>query len=83
MLAWYRALIAARRGHPELHASSPSSTIVEQTGDVLRIDRGPFALVVNFADLPARTTLGDVVLASHALSSANELPPVACALVRS
>jgi maltooligosyltrehalose trehalohydrolase len=83
MLAWYRALIAARRGHPELYASSPSSTVVEQTGEVLRIERGPFALVVNFADVPARAALGDVVLASQAVANASELPPLACALVRS
>ncbi|HEY1817323.1 MAG TPA: malto-oligosyltrehalose trehalohydrolase [Kofleriaceae bacterium] len=81
MLAWYRALIAVRREHPELRDPSPASTRATRTGDVLRVERGPFALVANLADAPAREQLGDIVLASEPLASAGELPPLSCVLV--
>ena len=81
MLAWYRALIAARRDHPELRAALPSSVRAQRIGDILRVERGTFALIANLADAPARVALGEVVLASEPLANAGELPPLACALV--
>ena len=81
MLRWYRTLIAARRDHPELRAATPSSVRAQRTGDVMRVERGTFALVVNLGEAPARTRLGEVVLASDALARGDELPPLSCALV--
>jgi maltooligosyltrehalose trehalohydrolase len=82
MLAWYRDLIAARHDYPDVRASSPESTRATRIGDVLRVERGSFALVANFGETPARVALGDVVLASEPLVRGDELPALACALVR-
>jgi maltooligosyltrehalose trehalohydrolase len=81
MLAWYRALIAARRAHRELRDPSPGSTRATRAGDVLRVDRGPLSLIANLGDAPVRVALGDIVVASEPLASSGELPPLACALV--
>ena len=80
MLGWYRALAAARRTYPELRDPRPGSTRARRSGEVLEIDRGALTLVCNLGESPRRFT-GDIVLASTPLAS-NELPALACALVR-
>jgi len=65
MLAWYRRLIALRREHAELRSSEPSATRVTQTGDVLRIERGRFALIANVGEAEARLPDGEILLASR------------------
>lgn len=83
MLAWYGALIGARRHHPELRDPAPASVDVIRRGDQLAIRRGGLVLVCNLGDGPAVLDVGgDIVLASTALASARELPPRSCALVR-
>jgi maltooligosyltrehalose trehalohydrolase len=79
MLAWYRALIAARRECPELRDPDPRSIEVTEAPAGLDIRRGPFTLRVNLSDAPARPAGGTCVLASRPLV-AGALPPVSCAL---
>jgi maltooligosyltrehalose trehalohydrolase len=79
MLAWYRALIAARRECPELRDPDPRSIEVSESPAGLDIRRGPFTLRVNLSDAPARPAGGTCVLASRPLA-AGALPPVSCAL---
>ncbi len=78
MLAWYQALIAARREYAELRDPDPSATRVNQQGGVLTIDRGSLRLVANLGPESMLLPPGDLVLATHTSS----LPPFACALVR-
>jgi maltooligosyltrehalose trehalohydrolase len=82
MLAWYRALIEARRTHAGLRATAAGSTRVRRDGDLVIVERGDVSLVCNLGATPARAELRDVLLASTGLASATELPPVSCALVR-
>jgi maltooligosyltrehalose trehalohydrolase len=82
MLAWYRALVEARRAHPTLRDPGPGTTQVRGDGELMTVERGDLALVCNLAATPARVQLDDVLLASTGLASSSELPPVTCALVR-
>jgi len=82
MLAWYRALIEARRSHPGLRDTRPGTTHVRGDGDLLVVERGEMTLVANLGEQPVRADLRDVVLASTGLPSASELPPASCALGR-
>jgi maltooligosyltrehalose trehalohydrolase len=79
MLAWYRALIAARRECPELRDPDPRSIEVSESPAGLDIRRGSLTLRVNLSDAPARPAGGTCVLASRPLA-AGALPPVSCAL---
>jgi maltooligosyltrehalose trehalohydrolase len=81
MLAWYKALIAARKDNFALRDPRPSSTRVEQNGDILVIHRGDLSLVCNLASEPRRANVGNVIAASTGLANRRELPPVSCALV--
>ncbi len=82
MLAWYRALVEARRAHRALRDPGAGGTRVHEEGELVTVERGDLALVCNLAATPARAPLGHVLLASTGLASASELPPVSCALVR-
>ncbi|HSS01755.1 MAG TPA: malto-oligosyltrehalose trehalohydrolase [Kofleriaceae bacterium] len=82
MLDWYRALIAARRTHPELRDPSPESTQATRRRGLLEIRRGGLRLVCNLTEQAEPAELGDIVLASVPLANQRELPPLACALVR-
>jgi maltooligosyltrehalose trehalohydrolase len=79
MLAWYRALITARRECPELRDPDPASIAVTESPGGLDIQRGPFTLRVNLSDAPAPPAGGTCVLASRPLAD-GALPPVSCAL---
>ncbi|HEU4726733.1 MAG TPA: malto-oligosyltrehalose trehalohydrolase [Kofleriaceae bacterium] len=82
MLAWYRALIAARRAYPALRDPDPGTTVVARDRDVLRIRRGGLMLVCNLSSEARRVEpAGEVVLASEGLASAVELPPCSCVLL--
>ncbi len=81
MLAWYRALITARRRYPALRDPAPASTSVTRDGQTLRVERGAVALVCNLSERAARTDLGTVIAATDGLASSSELPPLAAALV--
>jgi maltooligosyltrehalose trehalohydrolase len=83
MLAWYRALIAARLAHSELRDPAPGATRVSRDGNLLSIARGGLTLHCNLGEQPVAAALSDVVLASVALPGTRELPPLGCALVRS
>ena len=82
MLAWYRALITARRELSALRDPSPRSTRATFERGLLVVDRGALRLVCNLTGEPARSDLGDVVLASDDRASTRELPPWSCALSR-
>jgi maltooligosyltrehalose trehalohydrolase len=82
MLAWYRALIAARGQHAALREPAYDATRFSQHGSVITVERDGLALVCNLADQPARVILGDVLLASEDLANARELPGQSCAVVR-
>jgi maltooligosyltrehalose trehalohydrolase len=82
MLDWYRALIAARRAHPELRDPSPGSTQATRRRGLLEIRRGGLRLVCNLTEEAEPAELGEIVLASAPLANHRELPPLACALVR-
>jgi maltooligosyltrehalose trehalohydrolase len=82
MLAWYRALIEARRSHPSLRDPSPAATHVYRDNELVVVERGELSLFCNLAAAPARIQLGDVLLASTGLADTSELPPVSCALAR-
>ncbi|HMG52075.1 MAG TPA: DUF3459 domain-containing protein, partial [Kofleriaceae bacterium] len=81
MLAWYRALIAARRDCPELRDPAPESIAVTESPGMLEIRRGRFALRINLSRAPVALGDGACVLASQPVAG-GELPPDACALVR-
>jgi hypothetical protein len=81
MLAWYGALIAARRDHAELRDPGPRSTAVTEQPGGFDLHRGAFTLQVNLSDEPVRAPGGRCVLASKPLSG-GDLPPVSCALFR-
>lgn len=83
MLAWYRALVEARRTHPGLRDARAGSTRVHRDGALLVVQRGEVSLVCNLGASPARAELRHVLLASTGLPSSSELPPVSCALIRS
>lgn len=85
MLAWYRGLVAARRAHPELRDPRPGSTRARSLdGRGLALERGALTLYCNFTDEPLAVDMaGEVLLASRGGRSQRELPPAACALVRS
>ena len=86
MLAWYRDLIAARRTHAELRDPHPQATRAAMIagGKGLALRRGPLTLYCNFTNEPLAVDMrGSVVLASRGGQSQRELPPIACALVRS
>jgi maltooligosyltrehalose trehalohydrolase len=57
LLEWYRSLIALRRAEPAL--TDPQLDAVEATagGRTLRVARGPFRILANFSDAPARVPL--------------------------
>ena len=82
MLGWYRALVEARRAHPELRDPAPGSTNALQTGELVTVQRGALVLVCNPSARAQPTRLGDVLLASTGLANLHELPPLSCALVR-
>jgi maltooligosyltrehalose trehalohydrolase len=82
MLAWYRALIDARRTYASLRDPAPGSTRVRQDGDLFVVERGELALVCNLGEQPRPAELRDVLLASTSSLRARELPPLSCALVR-
>jgi maltooligosyltrehalose trehalohydrolase len=82
MLAWYRALVEARRTHAGLRDTRAGSTRVHRDGELVVVERGDVSLVCNLGASPAGADLRDVLLASRGLSSASELPPVSCALTR-
>lgn len=82
MLAWYGALIAARRDHAELRDPAPRSTAVTEQPGGFDLHRGAFTLRVNLSDAPVRAPGGRCVLASRPLPASGELPPVSCALFR-
>ena len=79
MLAWYRALITARRECPELRDPDPRSIEVREPAGGLEIRRGAFTLRVNLSDRPVPGGDGHCVLASRPLFG-GALPPVSCAL---
>jgi maltooligosyltrehalose trehalohydrolase len=81
MLAWYGALIAARREHPALRDPAPGSTAVTEQPGGFDLHRGAFTLRVNLSKAPVGAPGGRCVLASKPLSR-GELPPVSCALFR-
>jgi maltooligosyltrehalose trehalohydrolase len=82
MLAWYRALIDARRTHPSLRDPGAASTRFTERNGLLTVERGELALVCNLIEESRPIELGEVLLASRGLASSRELPPLACALIR-
>jgi maltooligosyltrehalose trehalohydrolase len=81
-LAWYRALIAARRAYPALRDPDPHTTTVTRDGDVLQIERGNLVLACNLADEPRRIErTGEVILTSDG-AGAPQLPALGCVLLR-
>jgi maltooligosyltrehalose trehalohydrolase len=82
MLAWYRALIEARRAHPSLRDDRPGTARVTRSGALVIVERGELALACNVGDAAVQTQLGHVLLASQGLASSSELPPRSCALVK-
>ncbi|HEY5924145.1 MAG TPA: malto-oligosyltrehalose trehalohydrolase [Kofleriaceae bacterium] len=82
MLAWYRALIEMRRAHPALRDPAPASTRCELRDGVITVDRGALALMCNITEQTQRVQLRDVLLASTGLATMQELPPLACAIVK-
>lgn len=82
MLAWYRDLITTRKSYPDLRDPSPTATRVTQHAQGFAVERGPFVLVVNLTDEPARLDGGELLLASHDATTRQALPPVSCALLR-
>lgn len=82
MLAWYRALIEARRAHPVLRDDRPQATRFHRADSVITIERGDLSLVCNTSDIAVGLELDEILLASRGLASTSELPPQTCALVR-
>ena len=82
MLAWYRALIAARRAYPALRDPAPEATRVDERGGLLTVHRDDLALICNVTKEPRRMLPGELLLASTGLHGGQDLPGLACALVR-
>ncbi|HEY5951426.1 MAG TPA: malto-oligosyltrehalose trehalohydrolase [Kofleriaceae bacterium] len=82
MLAWYRALIAARHTHSELRDPSPDSTRYRERDGLIEIRRGDFMLLCNFSEKPQHADIRKVLAASMGLAGSRELPPLSCALVK-
>jgi maltooligosyltrehalose trehalohydrolase len=80
MLAWYRDLAALRRTSPGLRDPGPDATRVRRTGEVLEVDRGELVLACNLGERAAPIA-GEIVLASAGMAK-QELPPLACAILR-
>ncbi len=89
LLAWYRDLIALRRAEPALSDPRLDTVAATAGGRTLRIARGPFRVLVNFSDAPARVPLNapcDVVLSRPPCKvlpgPAVQLPPRGAAVLR-
>ncbi|WP_141726144.1 DUF3459 domain-containing protein, partial [Actinacidiphila rubida] len=89
LLEWYRALIALRRAEPELADGRLDEVTATAGGRTLRVARGPFRILVNFSDTPARVPLNapcEVLLARPACTlqqgGAVQLPPRGAAVLR-
>jgi maltooligosyltrehalose trehalohydrolase len=82
MLAWYRALVEARRTLPGLRDARAGTARVHRDGDLLVVERGEVSLVCNLGAEPARAELRHVLIASTGLANSSELPPLSCALIR-
>lgn len=89
LLEWYRALIALRRAEPELADGRLDEVTATAGGRTLRIARGPFRVLVNFSDTPARVPLDaqcEVLLARPACTLQHagtvQLPPRGAAVLR-
>jgi maltooligosyltrehalose trehalohydrolase len=66
LLDWYRALIALRRSEPALTDPQLDAVTATAGGRTLRVARGPFRILANFSDAPARVPLNspcEIVLA--------------------
>lgn len=57
LLEWYRSLIALRRAEPALTDPRLDTVTATAGGRTLRVARGPFRILVNFSDAPARVPL--------------------------
>ncbi|MFG1808510.1 malto-oligosyltrehalose trehalohydrolase [Streptomyces sp. NPDC049040] len=57
LLDWYRALIALRRAEPALTDPQLDAVTAVAGGRTLRVARGPFRVIANFSDAPARVPL--------------------------
>ncbi|HEU0037256.1 MAG TPA: malto-oligosyltrehalose trehalohydrolase [Kofleriaceae bacterium] len=84
MLAWYRDLATARRTHAALREPAADATRARFDGRLLEIDRGALVLACNLSEQPLRYdgTASHIELASTALATHRELPPLSCALLR-
>lgn len=89
LLEWYRALIALRRAEPALTSPQLDTVTATAGGRTLRIARGPFRVLVNFSDAPARIPLNtpcDILLARPACRTlpgpAVQLPARGAAVLR-
>jgi maltooligosyltrehalose trehalohydrolase len=81
MLAWYRALIEARRTHRALRDPSPHATQVSARSGVLTVARGELALVCNVTAKSQRIEARDVLVASTDLGARRDLPALTAAIV--
>ncbi|MGW5352650.1 malto-oligosyltrehalose trehalohydrolase [Streptomyces sp. NPDC004031] len=89
LLEWYRALIALRRSEPALTDPQLDTVTATAGGRTLRVARGPFRVLVNFSDAPARVPLNapcEVVLSRPACKllpgPAVQLPARGAAVLR-
>ena len=82
MLDWYRSLIALRRRETALRDPAPDATRVRRDGALLLVERAELVLACNLGDHACHVDVGDVVAASEALASHQELPALACAIGR-
>ncbi len=82
MLAWYRALIAARHAYPALRDPGAEATRATECDGIFSVERGELSVVCNLTEQAQPVSLGEVLLASQALANSRELPPLACAVVR-
>ncbi len=89
LLEWYRSLIALRRAEPALTEPRLDTVTATAGGRTLRIARGPFRILVNFSDAPARVPLNapcEVLLARPACGTlpgpAVQLPPRGAVVLR-
>ncbi|MBY8878499.1 malto-oligosyltrehalose trehalohydrolase [Actinacidiphila acidipaludis] len=89
LLEWYRSLIALRRAEPALAEGPLDEVAATAGGRTLRVARGPFRILVNFSDTPARVPLNapcEVLLARPACTPAPgpavQLPPRGAAVLR-
>ena len=89
LLEWYRSLIALRRAEPAIAEGRLDEVTATAGGRTLRVARGPFRILVNFSDAPARVPLNapcEVLLARPACTvvagPAVQLPPRGAAVLR-